>query len=57
MAECNDFEELHKTRYIKFKQNSNITESGDSEQGETLEEEATGGEVAADEQIFLETTV
>lgn len=48
-----------KTRYIKFKQNSSTTASGDSEQNET--EEATGGETTVDEnsaeQLFLETTV
>lgn len=48
-----------KTRYIKFKQNSSATASGDSEQNET--EEATGGETTVDEnsaeQLFLETTV
>lgn len=59
MSEPRDDEVNNKTRYIKFKHNSSIGESADSEQGES--EEATGGETASDEtaveQIFLETTV
>jgi hypothetical protein len=57
MDACNEVD--YKTRYIKFKHNTSVAESGDSEQGEI--EEATGGETTADEavveQIFLETTV
>lgn len=52
-------EAIGKSRYIKYKQNSSVSESGDSEQVKA--EEATGGEAAGDgtvvEQIFLETTV
>lgn len=61
MSECDEVLEVNnKSRYIKFKHNSSIGESGESEeQGEV--EEATGGETAVDEnaaeQIFLETTV
>lgn len=58
MSECDEVVD-YKTRYIKFKHNTSVAESGDSEQGEI--EEATGGEATADEtvaeQIFLETTV
>lgn len=58
MSGCDEVVDF-KTRYIKFKHNTSVTESGALEQGEI--EEATGGETTADEtvveQIFLETTV
>lgn len=59
MDENDDVEVNNKTRYIRFKPHSIISDSGDSERRES--EEATGGETKNDdlasEQIFLETTV